>query len=132
MGVINSQVSQEFGGLVIDNVTCDPTVYVGAAVRMTAIGTAVNALADGIANSNVIGIVESKANSVTCSIRVSGTTTDIFTGLDVTKMYYLSDVTAGLVTTIIPVTTGHVMLQLGQPFSDKSFLFMKGTRTTRI
>jgi len=131
MGVINSQISQDFGGLVIKSVPCDSTVYVGAAVRMDATGTAFNGLATTLATSNIIGIVVKKPGTTLCDIRVSGTTSDIFTGLDVTKMYYLSDTIAGEITTVIPTTPTHIMLRLGQPFSDKSFLFMKSTIVVR-
>jgi len=132
MGVINAQVSEDSGGLVISGVACDPSVYIGSAVRMDATGTAFNAIATGLTTSNVIGIVESKQTSTNCTIRVSGTTIDIFTGLDVTKEYYLSDTIAGAITTTIPSLPTRIMLKLGQPFSDKSFLFMKGNRVERV
>lgn len=117
--------------VVIQNVTCDNSVYVGAAVRIDALGTAYNALADSIANSNVMGIVESKSSATVCNIRVLGVTDAIFSGLDVTKEYYLSAVTEGLITTSVPTVTGHVKLKLGQPRSATEFLVTKGERTVR-
>lgn len=117
--------------VVLTNVDCEASVYVGAAVIMQSSGVAKNAIADSLANSNVIGIVESKASSVLCNIRVLGTTASIFAGLDVTKEYFLSDTVAGALTTTIPTTSGHVMLKLGQPFSATEFMVLKGQRVVR-
>ena len=88
---------------------------------MNSSGVALRAQADVIGNSNVIGFIESKSDSTTCNIRVLGVSEEIFTGLDVTKEYYLSAVTPGLITTAIPTGSGNVVLKMGQPFSDKSF-----------
>jgi hypothetical protein len=117
--------------VVILNVTCDLTVYVGAAVIMDGSGVAQNALADSKANSNVIGIVEAKSDTTTCDIRVLGVSASIFSGLDVTKEYYLSNTVPGQITTTVPATTGHVKAKLGQPFSATEMLVLKGERTIR-
>ncbi len=95
-------------------------------------GTAINAIADDITTSNVIGVVESKSNSVLCDIRVLGITSGIYAGLDVTREYYLSDAIAGQITTTIPTASGHVVLKLGQPFSATEFLVTKGQAVVRI
>lgn len=79
----------------------------------------------------MIGLVEAKTSSVLCNIRVLGSSTDIFAGLDVTKEYYLSDVTPGAIGTTIPIASGHVVLKVGQPFSATSFLMLKGGATIR-
>lgn len=118
--------------VVLNDVSCDISVYVGAAVRMTTGGTALNAIADSLANSNVIGIVESKPSTTTCNIRVLGVSLSIYTGLDVTKEYYLSDSIAGEIQTSTPTSSGSVILKLGQPFSDTEFLMTKGQRTVRL
>lgn len=116
---------------VLSNVPCDASVYVGAAVRMDALGTAYNAIATGVATSNVLGIVESKPTPTTCDIRVSGYTSTIFLGLDVTKNYYLSATVAGEVTDVIPVTSGHVMAPLGKPYSATQLAVFVGERVVR-
>lgn len=121
----------EGANVVIPNVPCEPSVYVGAAVRMLASNVATLALADSVENSNVLGFIESKATSTSCNIRVLGASGDIFSGLDVSKEYYLSDISPGGITTSVPITSGHVKLKLGQPMSDKSFLVLKGERTVR-
>ena len=115
---------------VIKNVTCDNSVYIGALVRMQG-GIAVNAIADSVDNANVIGIVEDKSSATVCVIRFLGVSTAIYSGLDESKEYYLSDVTPGLITTDIPVASGHVVLKVGQPFNDKQLLVLKGTRLVR-
>lgn len=118
-------------GILLKDVPCDVTVYVSAAVIMNGLGTALNALADSIANSNVIGIVVSKSSSTLCDIRVTGVTNDVFAGLDVSKEYYLSNTTPGGITTTPPITSGHIRLKLGQPFSGLSLLVAKGERVVK-
>lgn len=117
--------------VVLSKVPCETSVYVGAAVIMQASGIAKNALADSEANSNVIGIVESKPSVAECDIRVLGTTADIFAGLDVSKEYYLSATVAGGVTISPPTATGNIMLRVGQPFSATEMLVNKGQRIVR-
>jgi hypothetical protein len=117
--------------VVILNVPCELSVYVKSAVRMKSNGEATNALADSEANANVLGIVVNKPTTTTCDIRVLGVTAEIFTALDVTKEYYLSDTVAGELTTTIPVDSGHVVLRLGQPFSTTEFMVNKGTGLVR-
>lgn len=118
-------------GIVILSVPCDSSVYVGAAVRMTSGGTAVNALADSESNANVIGICETKSSSTVCGIRVSGKSLGIYSGLDVTKEYFLSSSVAGLLTATPVIGSGNVLLSIGQPFSATEFVVSKGTKTVR-
>ena len=117
-------------GMLLFDVPCDPSVYVGAAVVMQANGTAKNAIATNYSDSNVIGIAESKTSSNLCDIRFFGATSAIFNNLDVAQEYYLSDtVPGGLVPTAqAPLTTGHIRIKLGQPFSSKEFVLAKGDR----
>jgi len=117
--------------VVIPTVPCQASVFVGAAVVMQASGIARNALADSLTNSNVLGIVESKSSSEVCNIRVLGTSAEIFTGLDVSKEYYLSETVAGEISTLPPTSSGSVILKIGQPFSSTKMLVSKGQRTVR-
>ncbi len=133
MGIIGSQFESEFldARVVLADVDCDSTVYLGAAVRMSS-GTAINAIADGMANSNVIGVVESKSSSTKCNIRVLGVTAgDVFSGLDETLEYYLSATVAGSLVTIPPSAPGTIRLRIGQPFDIANLLVIKGERTLR-
>lgn len=116
---------------VLDPVPCDPSVYVGAWVRMTTSGIAVNGLADSTDNSNIIGVAEQKLSITSCVIRFLGLTSDIYTGLDVTKEYLLSDSIPGGMDTVPPTASGHVILKLGQPFSSSAFVVLKGVRVVR-
>lgn len=125
-----SQVG-EVAGLIIPNVPCDSSVYVNAAVRMDATGTAYNALADSMANAQVIGIVISKASTTLCTIRVLGVTEALFAGLDVTKEYYLSSTVAGEIQTSAPLGSGEIVLRVGQPYSATKLLVNKGTAFRR-
>jgi hypothetical protein len=117
--------------IVLLNVDCEASVYIGAAVVVNASGVARNALADSTANSNVLGIVQAKASSVLCDIRVLGVSSAVYSSLDVTKEYYLSDSVAGEITTTVPTASGSVKIKLGQPFSSTEFLMSKGERTIR-
>ena len=116
---------------VIENVPCDASVYVGAAVRMSS-GTAVNALADAKANANVIGVVEKKPTSTTCNIRFSGVTDSVLSGLDETKEYFLSDITPGLITTTAPIASGTEVVSIGKPYTATQLLVSVIYRATRL
>lgn len=117
-------------GMLLFDVPCESTVYVGSAVTMRPDGVAKNGIATNYADSNIIGIVENKTSSTLCDIRFFGATSSIFVGLDVAQEYYLSDVTAGAIVPVAqaPLTTGHVRIKLGQPFSTSQFVFSKGDR----
>ncbi len=134
MAVIGSQFESEYADarVVLQDVSCNPSVFVGAIVIMNS-GVAVNAIADSLANSNMIGIVESKSSLEKCNIRVSGVTDgNIFSGLDETKEYFLSDSVGGQITSIPPSASSHVLLRIGQPFSSTKMLVLKGTRVIRL
>lgn len=122
----NQSAINDSTGLVLENVPCDASVYVGAAVRMDGTGTAFNAIATALSTANVIGIVQKKPSSTLCNIRVLGVSPAIFVGLDETKEYFLSATIAGEITTTVPTGSGHVVLKLGQPFSATRFLVLKG------
>jgi hypothetical protein len=117
--------------IVISNIVCDPTVYVGAAVRMLSDGSCVNALADTYGNANVIGICQSKSSTTLCNVRVMGVLPELYAGLDVTKEYYLSDTVPGGIADTFPDTTGHIKLKLGQPFTTTRLFVFKGERVVR-
>lgn len=115
---------------IIDGVACEPDVFVGALVRMES-DIARNALADDESNANVLGIVEAKSGTTVCVIRFFGLSGEIYTGLDETKEYFLSDTDAGEMITTPPTASGHIVLKIGQPFSSTRFLFMKGSMYKR-
>lgn len=117
--------------IVLIDVPCESLSAVGDFVRMNSSGVAVRALADTYENSNVIGLIESKSTTTICNVRVQGVSPEIFTSLDVTKEYYLSDIDPGKMSTSVPITTGHIKLKLGQPFSVSQFLMNKGERLIR-
>jgi len=124
---LNSKVVASSSGILLTNVPCDPTVYVGAAVRMDSLGTAYNAQANVEANSNVIGIVQAKSSSTLCDIRVTGATPAIFLSLDPTKEYFLSETVAGGLTITPPTGSGQIVLRIGQPLSATRLVVNKGT-----
>lgn len=119
------------GSIILLNVPCDASVFVGAAVRMDAFGTAFNADATALSTANVIGVVQAKPTAVLCDIRVTGVTPGVLAGLDVTKEYFLSASSAGALTTAPPTGSGNVVVRIGQPFSATKFLVNKGTPLER-
>jgi len=126
-------VSSDIGGanVVIPNVPCETSVFVGAVVRMSS-GTAVNAIANSWTNANLIGVVESKVSSTVCNIRVTGVTEGtVYSGLDETEEYFLSASNAGYMTVTPPSVTGQVKIRVGQPYDAVSLLVAKGERTLR-
>lgn len=119
------------GSIVLLNVACDASVFVGAAVRMDVSGTAFNAVATGLTTANVIGVVQAKPTSILCDIRVTGVTPGVLAGLDVTKEYFLSASAAGSLTTSPPTGSGEIIIRVGQPFSGTRLLVNKGTPLER-
>lgn len=121
----------EVSNNVIQNAACDSSVLVGNWVRMSGT-TAINALADSLANSDVIGVVESKTSATVCSIRFLGLSTiGVFSGLDPDLHYFLSNTVPGAMTTTLPTAAGSVVLRLGQAFSADRFLVQKNIRLAR-
>jgi hypothetical protein len=122
-------ITPDTANVLLKNIVCESSVYVGAVIYID--GTtnkATNALADSMDTSNVIGICESKPLTTLCNIRVLGVTGELFTSLDVTKEYFLSNTVAGGIQTTAPSTSGHIMLKVGQPMDDKKLLVLKGMR----
>jgi len=115
---------------VLKDIPCLASVAIGEAVRMVS-GTAEEAIATSAAGANVMGVVQAKSSSVLCDIRVSGVTSSIFAGLDDTKAYFLSDITAGLLTTTPPTAAGSVIIRVGNPFDGTKMLVNKGIRIKR-
>lgn len=131
MSVINSQFTDVGStGLVLKGVPCDASVYAGAAVYLSG-GIAFNALADNETTSNIVGIVERKLSSAVCDIRVTGVSLAHFSGLDESKEYYLSATIAGAITTVVPITAGHIFLRIGQPFGGTKLVINKGMPVKR-
>lgn len=132
MTFISQTISpQSTPDMVLINVPCDPSVNVADWVRMDGSGVAVKALADGVANSNIIGLVEFKTTTALCNIRVLGVSEPHFVGLDETKEYFLSDTVAGAMGTAVPTAAGHIVLKVGQPFDSQRILVLKGLRMQR-
>lgn len=116
---------------VLTGVPCDPSVVTGDFVRIDS-GIAVKALADSFENSNVLGLAEVVNGDGTCTVRINGVSSSIFSGLDETLEYYLSDVTAGAITDEAPTASGHVVIKLGQPFDSQRLIVLKGSRIIRL
>jgi hypothetical protein len=121
----------EATNIIILNVPCTTSVAVGDVVYINPSNIADQALADTVASANALGTCEVKISTTVCNVRVLGVTGTFYTGLDPTLEYYLSDVTPGAITTTPPTLPGHVVLKIGQPFSDTRFFVLKGPRLVR-
>ena len=142
---------------VLENVPCESDVYVGAAVYFdeTILGPlfmsdwpnlsslisldlnnssilAKNALANNWDTSHVVGIVESKASSTLCNIRISGKSENLYFGLDLKKDYYLSSTVPGLIVDGNNAPTLGVLLRIGRPLSQRSLFVSIGERVDRL
>lgn len=127
--IVNITADAEASSNILYNYACDESVYIGAAVRLQS-GIAVNSIADSFSNSNVIGFVESKPTLTTCNIRIDGITEAIFSGLDETEEYYLSDTVSGGIVPygLRPIIPGTILVKLGQPYTASRLLYKRGTR----
>lgn len=115
---------------ILTNIPCDAFVGVGDFVRMEE-GVAVQAIADSLANSNVLGLVEQVNADSTCTIRVNGVSLSVFSSLDTGLEYYLSEVDPGKITSSAPILAGQIVLKLGQPFDSTRLIVLKGSRIVR-
>lgn len=119
------------GNLVIPDLDCQITVYVGAAVRIQETGLVVNALANSIDNSDAVGMCVSKSATDKCTIRIGGATDDIFTGLTKGRNYFLSPTVSGGIQLTPATGTGRVWLKIGKAITDKRLNVNIGRRIER-
>lgn len=114
--------------LVLSSQPCSEEVEIGDWVRWDG-ANLIPALADSLLNANVFGLVESKASDTLCTVRVGGVSSSLFSGLDNSKLYFLSDQQAGEMTqqgVNIPTDPGHIVLVLGKPVDEERFLVSVG------
>lgn len=120
------------GDNVIENATCDSTVSVGNAVRMdSGSGSVVNALANNITNANVIGICISKSSSTICNVQITGVTSGVFSLLNLSKNYFLSDSTPGGLSINPPTASGSIVLIVGKPYTTTRMIIHLGNPIRR-
>lgn len=120
------------GDNVIENATCDSSVLIGNVVRMdVSSGSVHNALASNITNANVIGICISKSSATTCNVQITGVTSGVFSSLDLSKNYFLSDSTPGALTTSPPTAAGSIVLIVGKPYTTTRFIIHLGNPIRR-
>lgn len=119
------------GDNTIHGLNCDPSVFVGAVVRISG-GTVVNALADTITNSNALGICTSKGSSTSCDVQVCGYTASAPSGLTINQNYFLSDSNPGTITTTPPASgSGSIILFIGRARTSSSLIIQIGSAIQR-
>lgn len=119
------------GNIVISDVVCDSSVYVGAVVIMTS-NVVYNAIATSVTNANFIGICIEKIDATTCNVLINGVTPEIYTGLDDDKKYFLSGSAAGAISNSAPAPgSGHIIIRVGEPFSTTKLTLHKGIMIKR-
>ncbi len=109
------------GDNTIENTPCDASVTVGDIVRFSG-STIVKAQANNFTNSKVIGVCTSKSTTTTCNVQVTGHTTTVFSGLSPATFYFLSDTTAGDVTTTPPATAGSYVIKIGIAYQSNKLI----------
>ena len=115
----------------LEEVVCEASVAIGDWIYLNSSNIGVSALADSEANSHIIGLVEDKPSATRATVRTHGISSELFTGLDVTKDYFLDESTAGAMTITPPTGSNEVVLRVGRPFSDKRFWVQMGIRMVR-
>lgn len=116
--------------VVANDLLCDATVYVGAAVRIIG-GVIHNAQANSVANSRVLGFCISKSTPTLCDVALAGQTGDVLVGLNIAQDYFLSSTVAGGLQTSPPGASGHVVALLGRPLSATNMIINIALRMQR-
>lgn len=117
--------------ILVSYIHCDLSVVVGDWVRLNEQGVAIKAVADSFDNSTIFGLVEERGSGTNCVIRVAGISKELFTGLNITKPYFLDTLNPGLMSLSVPTSPGQIVLSLGRPISDKRFLVQPSLRLQR-
>lgn len=91
--------------------TCDSSINVGDAVRLSAADTIAPAQADVVTDRPTIGFVLLKPTSTSAFVLASGEIA-VFTGLTPGATYYLSD-TPGQITDTAPSAQGSIVQEVG-------------------
>lgn len=125
----DSNVSAD-GDNIVEGLTCDSSVFVGAIVRLNST-TVVNAQANNVANSEIIGICIEKPTSTSCNVLTCGFTGTIFSGLTAGENYFLSPSSAGQITTSVPTGSGQVVLQIGVALNTQQVVYRPSIRLVR-
>lgn len=113
------------------SIICDASVSIGDWVRYES-GVLVKAKADDRNNSDVVGLVEEKPSSISANVLVTGISKEIFTGLDITKQYFLSVTSAGgMYVPPVSAASGSVVLCLGRPITSTQFIVRVAQRMIR-
>lgn len=115
---------------VLESIACDASVSVGDVVRISG-GTVVTAQADSLGNSQFVGIVEAKATSVLCDVRVSGVSPAIYAGLTIGAAYFLDPTTPGAITTSPPTGSSEVVVRVGHSIAADRLALAKGIPLVR-
>ncbi len=113
-----------FTSNLLNSVACATSVYAGSVVRLSG-STFVNSQSDIKANGHVFGICQAKSSTTVCDVLLpGGITSSIYTGLDVTKEYFLSVSTAGLIVVApVSLTVGQTVWYIGKPYDTQRLLF---------
>lgn len=119
------------GDNTIENVLCDATVAIGDVVRLSG-STFIRAIADNTLNSKAVGICVSKSAPTTCNVQFCGHTDTVMTGLVANTNYYLSDVTAGGLTTIPPTSSGNTVVHIGRTITSQKLAIQIGPQLRRL
>lgn len=132
MGFITQTSLPSDNRVLLTNLPCTTDVIVGSWVRFDEFNILIPAQADLYTNSLVVGLVEAKGDINSANVLVMGISKEIFTGLDLTKQYFLSIDAAGQMY-LPPVSdqSDSVVLSLGIPASDKKFIVRLGQHLIR-
>lgn len=123
LGMLREKDSSTFDGIISKlqiNATCAANTVLGDAVYVFTDGTLRKANASSINTAKVIGFIDTKQSSTSCTITLSGVIT-VISGLTPGKAYFLSDV-AGGIQDFPPIGSGNVVTQVGIALSSSQLL----------
>lgn len=108
--------SPAIGDNVLQSVSCDASVAIGDIVRLSGT-TIIRAQADNFANSKAIGVCVAKSDPTTCDVQITGFTGSTMSGLTSETTYFLSDSSAGQLTSVPPTTSGSYVIKMGVAYT---------------
>jgi len=99
---------------------CTAAETVGDVVYINSSGDFRSADASSINTAKAVGVILSKPTTTTCTVIIAGLVTGL-TGLTMGQHYFLSE-TVGQITATAPITSGAVIVQIGQAQSATSII----------
>ena len=110
------------GDNTITGASCNSSVAVGDVVRLSG-SNFIEAQANTISGSNVLGVCTSKSSATICDVLTTGPSGNVFSGLTPGASYFLDPSSPGTLTTVVPTGAGNVVIHVGTAYSSQGLVF---------